>query len=558
MTGPIDTHPFTDYAIPHLFLFASGQPCLPSPYDLYTSFFAGDGDIIQSRAMSDANGHPSTNPFNLTSCPEEVFSSDQISYRLYGNMPISVLGIFANIINIIVFADSEMRTLLMNHFLLALSISDLLLLIFNFFFLLFPAIAINSNNFFAHSIYPAIVRISYPMALTTQTCGVYLTVLVSCHRFLGVCMPFRTKRWVTRRPVQYAIISSVIFSIAVNIPTWLELDTQYCFSKQFQQITTHITLTELQKSQSYNLVKKVIMYTLVMFVIPFTILIVVNWKIILALRASTNLRTLHTYSTRTLTEPVVPTAHDEQPHGGHEHVLKQFRLLKKTKYSEMFQSFAKMSNASIFKPSSDLFKKKFTNSLRDRSVTLMLLAIVALFLGCNGLAFCNNIVEILVFTDHISEDENSGSSKWFENTVELSNILITVNSSTSSLVYFVFSSKYRNIVKALFGLEQRKSFNRVAFTTALAAHRAVELSLIPDEASTRKRNQTIPDDRMSLNGKMFGCNAASRRKLFRSQTTLNRSLPTSESHHSSTSTLTLTRHNPHFFRLMETTEVEHP
>lgn len=60
---------------------------------------------------------------NLTVCQDGVFSDHQTEYRLYGNMPISVIGIFANLLNIIVFADSEMRTLLMNHFLLALSIS---------------------------------------------------------------------------------------------------------------------------------------------------------------------------------------------------------------------------------------------------------------------------------------------------------------------------------------------------------------------------------------------------------------------------------------------------
>uniref|UniRef100_A0A914YN19 G-protein coupled receptors family 1 profile domain-containing protein n=1 Tax=Panagrolaimus superbus TaxID=310955 RepID=A0A914YN19_9BILA len=153
---------------------------------------------------------------NLTVCQDGVFSDHQTEYRLYGNMPISVIGIFANLLNIIVFADSEMRTLLMNHFLLALSLSD---------------------SFFLRDLYPTVVRYSYPLALTTQTCGVYLTVLVSFHRFLGVCHPFRTKRWVTRRPVQYAIISAVIFSIVINIPTWLELDIESCWSKEFNRVS---------------------------------------------------------------------------------------------------------------------------------------------------------------------------------------------------------------------------------------------------------------------------------------------------------------------------------
>lgn len=60
---------------------------------------------------------------NLSVCPEDVYSGDQIGYRLYANMPISIIGIFANILNVVIFCDLEMRTMLVNHFLLVLSIS---------------------------------------------------------------------------------------------------------------------------------------------------------------------------------------------------------------------------------------------------------------------------------------------------------------------------------------------------------------------------------------------------------------------------------------------------
>jgi hypothetical protein len=93
-------------------------------------------------------------------------------------------------------------------------------------------------------------------------------------------------------------------------------------------------------------------------------------------------------------------------------------------------------------------QRKFTNSTRDRSVTLMLLAIVALFLLCNGLAFCNSIVEsVMLLREQGTTNESAGKEedewerqmvKWFESSVELSNVLITLNSSTSTIVYLVF------------------------------------------------------------------------------------------------------------------------
>ncbi|KIH62264.1 hypothetical protein ANCDUO_07455 [Ancylostoma duodenale] len=51
-----------------------------------------------------------------------------------------------------------------------------------------------------------------------------------------------------------------------------------------------ITLTALKSEETYNIITKCILYTLVMFVIPFVTLIIVNWRIIVALKQSTRMR----------------------------------------------------------------------------------------------------------------------------------------------------------------------------------------------------------------------------------------------------------------------------
>ncbi|KAI6186237.1 FMRFamide receptor [Aphelenchoides besseyi] len=463
------------------------------------------------------------NSLNLTVCPENVYTEDQKRFRVYGNMPISILGVIFNIVNIIVFLDNEMKTQLVNHFLLALSISDLLLLICNFCFLVLPVVVVETESFFWNDWFPVIIRYSYPLALTAQTYGVYLTVLVSVHRFLGVCFPFKAKRWVTSRPVQYAIFGSLAFSVLINVPTWMELHVVPCFSEKFHAPSQQITLASWHE-MTYIVIKKTILYTLFLFIIPFSSLIYVNWKIILALRQSSNLRTMHTYSTKS-----------EAP-GRNEVLLKQFRLLKGRPYSEVFQTFAKINNSSVLKPSSEVFKRKFTNSWRDRSVTWLLLAIVAMFLFCTGLAFGNSIVEsILLFMSDGNATLDDGQMAAFERSVEISNILITTNSSASTFLYIIFSTKYRVIFMSLMGLKKRVKINRVAVTTALAAQKAVELSLIPDEAETRKRREDIINEfskkRRGTDALSYCSNGtpATRRNKFRMQTTLPQSLTNSES-----------------------------
>uniref|UniRef100_A0A914HS59 G-protein coupled receptors family 1 profile domain-containing protein n=1 Tax=Globodera rostochiensis TaxID=31243 RepID=A0A914HS59_GLORO len=440
----------------------------------------------------------------LYDCPEGIYSEEQRAYRVYANAPISFFGIMSNLLNIAIFCDCEMRQQLVNHFLLALSVSDLLLLMCNFFFLVLPVLVAEVDSFFWNNLFTYIIRYSYPLALTVQTSGVYLTVLVSVHRFLGVCHPFKAKRWVSGKAVEWAIVGSVLFSFSVNIPTWLELGVIPCFSTRFNRTSSQIQLASFH-NMTYILIKKCLVYTILMFIVPFATLITVNWKMVCALRSSTRLRTNHTLSS------------NKPPNS--DNIARQLHLLKSTRYSEVFKAISKINYSSLLKPSSELFKSRFTNSTRDRSITLMLLAIVGLFLICNGLAFLNSIVESLImFSDETKQSlqntaellttNSTGGGiegpklqreeakwwmevmvKWFECSVEVSNVLITLNSSTSTLIYLVFSSKYRMIVKSIIGLQKRDKFNRVAFTTALAARRAMELSLIPEEVENRSRRR---------------------------------------------------------------------
>ncbi|EYB97029.1 hypothetical protein Y032_0144g2467 [Ancylostoma ceylanicum] len=422
-----------------------------------------------------------TTTAEIPPCEPHIFNDIQTNARLFGGMPIAIFGILTNTINIVVFLDQEMRCSLVNHFLLVLSISDLLLLLCNFFMLIFPVIASMSNSVALHDSFPLILWYAYPIGLSTQTCGVYLTVLVSVHRYLGVCQPFRAKRWVSGTPVKCAIIGSIVFSILINIHTWLELSIAECLSAEFNISVRSITLTALKSEETYNIITKCILYTLVMFVIPFVTLIIVNWRIIVALKQSTRMR--NRLSSQKSTQSTS--------------MINNFRLLKNAKYSELFGKFGRLGFNPLRSPG--LSKG---GSVRDRSVTLMLLAIVAIFLCCNCLAFCNNIYEIVRDTRaHIENDSNSTQSMLtkdadaslldrsqdiFDFSVELSNILISLNSSSSIFVYLVFSSKYRSIIKHCLGLEKRKKINGVAITTAMVAQRALELSFLPDEAEARR------------------------------------------------------------------------
>uniref|UniRef100_A0A914DXH0 Uncharacterized protein n=1 Tax=Acrobeloides nanus TaxID=290746 RepID=A0A914DXH0_9BILA len=69
--------------------------------------------------------------------------------------------------------------------------------------------AVNSSSFFLHDIFPTVLRYSYPLALTTQTCGVYLTdeamgdqeACALCYSWLCVIQCFEQRTYVVGAPI---------------------------------------------------------------------------------------------------------------------------------------------------------------------------------------------------------------------------------------------------------------------------------------------------------------------------------------------------------------------
>ncbi|OZC12253.1 hypothetical protein X798_00774 [Onchocerca flexuosa] len=351
---------------------------------------------------------------NVAYCLDGIFTNDQVDYRLYGNLPISLFGILINLLNIIIFSHADMRK--------------------------------------------SLVQLSIGKDSTNMRC---LPDFIC----IGTSL--------SRKPVKYVILGSIVFSFVINSTTWFELTVVPCFSKEFNQLSRHIQLTELQMDYTYGIVMKVITYTLVMFIFPFLILIIVNTRIILALKHSSNMRALHA-SGKSLLSKINNSQRNNQ---------NEMAVILNPSYTTTSLHFSS-SNFTNFRKMLPRVPKPTTNfhsSTRDSSVTLMLLAIVAMFLTCNGLAFCNNIIEILIFVDKIDNSENESA---FEKSVEIANILVSLNSSTSIFIYLIFSSKYRLIVKEYLGLKKiHKAYGGTLTATGIAVRHTFEYPFFREEIS---------------------------------------------------------------------------
>jgi hypothetical protein len=72
------------------------------------------------------------------------------------------------------------------------------------------------------------ILVSYPWALFFQTLSVNMTVCVSVHRYIGVCHPFRMRRWGTSQRVRTVIVACAVCALVFNAPRAFEVYIAQC------------------------------------------------------------------------------------------------------------------------------------------------------------------------------------------------------------------------------------------------------------------------------------------------------------------------------------------
>ncbi|KHJ47452.1 7 transmembrane receptor [Trichuris suis] len=281
-------------------------------------------------------------------CNHNPYDRFSFVIRVVCIVPIVIFGLLANTINISVFRHARMRSSVVNWYLIALSVSDLIVLLGAFCMLSLPAISEESGILALMNFACFTQRWTYAIALIGQTWSVGLTVMVSTHR-------------------------------------WAEIETAPCWSNVYNTTAVHVVTSKMRQNTTYYVAYMMICYTTVMFGIPFLLLSVVSIGIIKTLRHSYNLR-------------------------------RQLIQLNKT---------------------------EDRREARENRTTLMLVAIVIMFLICNSLAFIDNIIEALM-------EDNKSLENIYYTSVEISNLLVGINSSANIFIYCFFSIKYRIVCKQYF------------------------------------------------------------------------------------------------------------
>lgn len=132
----------------------------------------------------------------------------------------------------------------------------------------------------------------WPLTSIAQTVTIWVVVLVTVDRYIAICMPLRSKIRTLPR-ARAAVTVVVVAAILYNIPRFFERTVSSILCDGRYRIV--LEATELRGSNLYFVVYKTICYFVFRTIGPLMLLIVLNARLIRALR---EMRRRHRYMTR--------------------------------------------------------------------------------------------------------------------------------------------------------------------------------------------------------------------------------------------------------------------
>uniref|UniRef100_A0A915N6D0 G-protein coupled receptors family 1 profile domain-containing protein n=1 Tax=Meloidogyne javanica TaxID=6303 RepID=A0A915N6D0_MELJA len=125
-----------------------------------------------------------------------------------------------------------------------------------------------------------VTPVFYALMTMAQTISVWMTVAMSLHRFIGVCFPYQSGRVLTARNVKGIIGGVILTAVLFNIFRFFEVTFEVCWMEPIGVELPVLRMTALRQNELYRKLFYEWAYTLIMFVVPFTVLIAVNSMVI--------------------------------------------------------------------------------------------------------------------------------------------------------------------------------------------------------------------------------------------------------------------------------------
>ena len=123
---------------------------------------------------------------------------------------------------------------------------------------------------------PYIQMLVWPLVHTTQLGTVWITVLIAFNRYIAICKPFRAPQLCTMSRVRMQVAIMVAFCVVYCLPRFFEYRVEHVYDPDLNMTITLPNQTSLLRSKYYNYIYENGLYTLIVFLAPLIILVVLN------------------------------------------------------------------------------------------------------------------------------------------------------------------------------------------------------------------------------------------------------------------------------------------
>ncbi|XP_013393569.1 FMRFamide receptor [Lingula anatina] len=196
---------------------------------------------------------------------------------------ICVFGIMGNVMAYFVLLQD--KTKLVHFYLLrSLSCADFCFLTSTFFMVVVPNFCLNTGQciVFYHGIYAYMEAYMWPFHSMANTASKWFLILVATERFIAMCRPYQYTTLNNMKYAQYGVVVLTVFLLIYNTPKFFEAYVEHINCTDYSKAV--LRFTDLAKTHSYKVVYTAVFDFMVYVLCPLLILLVMNAKIIMALR----------------------------------------------------------------------------------------------------------------------------------------------------------------------------------------------------------------------------------------------------------------------------------
>ncbi|XP_076348308.1 FMRFamide receptor-like [Tachypleus tridentatus] len=216
--------------------------------------------------------------FSLDNCTNTSAATDSTEFivSLCGAV-FSIFGVIANVLCVVVLSQPRVRRAPVHLCLLVLTLFDTLVLILSLLLFCLPKLSTITALFHRYQweVFPLLAPVLYPLALFAQTGSAWTTVAVTIERYVAICFPFKA-RTCTRATVRRWLAAVSVFSFGYNVPRFWELERRLTLDCSTNTTIYVVVTTNFGLNETYYQVYYVGLYSIVMYVLPFSLLFVLN------------------------------------------------------------------------------------------------------------------------------------------------------------------------------------------------------------------------------------------------------------------------------------------